>query len=63
MQWKPYLSVGVALLTCPCHVPILVGALSGTVLGGWLSQYTLIVTLGMAGMYSCHAVQLESVRL
>ena len=62
MQWKQYLSVGVAMLTCPCHLPILVGALAGTTLGGWLSQYTLVVTLGMAGicliavLYSFRAV-------
>jgi mercuric ion transport protein len=51
MQWKQYLSVGVAMLTCPCHLPILVAALVGTALGGWLSQHSLEVTLGMAGMF------------
>ena len=62
MSWKQYLSVGVAIITCPCHLPILVGALAGTMLGGWLSQHTLVVTLGMAGifvlalLYSCRAL-------
>ena len=51
MQWKQYLSVGVAILTCPCHLPILVGVLAGTTLGGWLSHYTLVVALGMAGIF------------
>ena len=51
MKWKQYLSVGVAILTCPCHLPLLAAALAGTVLGGWLSQYTLVVTLGTAGIF------------
>ncbi len=51
MKWKQFLSVGVAILTCPCHLPILAAALAGTALGGWLSQYTLIATLGMAGVF------------
>jgi mercuric ion transport protein len=51
MQWKQYLSVGVAILTCPCHLPLLVAALAGTVLGGWLNQHSLEVALGMAGMF------------
>lgn len=51
MPWKQYLSVGLAILTCPCHLPLLMGALAGTALGGWLSQYTLVVTLGMTGTF------------
>lgn len=51
MKWKQYLSVGVAIITCPCHLPILVGALAGTALGGWLNQHSLVVTLGMAGIF------------
>jgi mercuric ion transport protein len=51
MPWKQYLSVGVAILTCPCHLPILIVALAGTALGGWLSQHALVVILGMAGMF------------
>jgi mercuric ion transport protein len=51
MQWKQYLSLGIAIFTCPCHLPLIVAALAGTALGGWLSQYTLVVTLGMAGIF------------
>ena len=51
MQWKPYLSAGIALLTCPCHLPLLAAVLAGTALGGWLSQYTLAVTMGMTGIF------------
>jgi mercuric ion transport protein len=51
MQWKPYLSVGIAILTCPCHLPLLAAVLAGTALGGWLSQYTLVAILGMTGIF------------
>lgn len=51
MQLKPYLRVGLAILTCPCHLPLFVAALAGTAFGGWLSQYTFVVTPGMAGIF------------
>ncbi len=25
MPWKQYLSLGLVVLTCPCHLPLLVG--------------------------------------
>lgn len=56
MPWKDCLSVGLAVLTCPCHLPLLLGALAGTALGGWLGQHTLAVTLGMAGIFLCALV-------
>jgi mercuric ion transport protein len=51
MPWKHSLSLGLAVFTCPCHLPLLVGVLVGTALGGWLSQHALVVTLGMAGIF------------
>jgi mercuric ion transport protein len=51
MKWKQYLSVGIAILACPCHLPLFAVVLAGTALGGWLNQYTLAVTLGMAGIF------------
>ena len=48
---KKYLSLGVAMLTCPCHAPILVAVLAGTALGGWLSQYLGVVVLAMAAIF------------
>jgi mercuric ion transport protein len=51
MPWKHYLSLALAVLTCPCHLPLLIAALAGTALGGWLSQYTFVVILGMTGIF------------
>lgn len=62
-RWKQSASLGLALLTCPCHLPLLLGALAGTALGAWLRQYTLVVFLAMLGicvgalLYGCSAVQ------
>jgi mercuric ion transport protein len=50
--WKAYLSLGIAALTCPCHLPLLLGVLAGTVLGAWLSQYTLAIFLAMLGVFT-----------
>lgn len=50
-SWKRYTSLGLAMLTCPCHLPLLLGALAGTALGGWLSQYTPAVFLAMLGVF------------
>ena len=45
------LSLGLALVTCPCHVPILLGLLAGTVLGAWLRPYMLVAFLTMSGVF------------
>ncbi len=49
--WKHRLSLGLALLTCPCHLPLLIIALAGTTFGAWLSQYTVVVSLAMIGIF------------
>ncbi len=36
---KGYLLLGLAVVTCPCHLPILLAVLAGTGLAGALSQY------------------------
>ncbi|MBI1893000.1 MAG: mercury resistance protein [Candidatus Rokubacteria bacterium] len=46
---KGYLLLGLAFLTCPCHLPVLLAVLAGTGLAGVLSQYweLAIVTLSV----------------
>lgn len=36
---KGYLLLGLALLTCPCHLPILLALLAGTGLAGVVGQH------------------------
>lgn len=44
---KGYLAGAVALITCPCHLPLtlplLITLTAGTVFGGWLADNTLLV--------------------
>ncbi len=49
--WKSLLSLGLAAVACPCHLPIVAGLLAGTTLGAWLSQHSVIVTLVMLGVF------------
>ncbi len=51
---KGYLLLGLALLTCPCHLPVLLAVLAGTGLAGVLSQYweLAIVTLSVVFLAS-----------
>lgn len=36
---KGYLLLGLAIVTCPCHLPLLLAVLAGTSLAGVLGQY------------------------
>ena len=42
-----YLMGAVAVLTCPCHLPILIAVLSGTVAGAFLAE-NLVLALGLS---------------
>ena len=44
VRWplKAYLLLGLAVVTCPCHLPLLLAILAGTALAGALSQYLAV---------------------
>jgi mercuric ion transport protein len=48
---KGYLLLGVAFVTCPCHIPILLAVLAGTSLAGVLSQYLGFAVAGLSVMF------------
>ncbi len=48
---KGYLLLGVAFVTCPCHLPILLVVLAGTGVAGILSQYFGIAVLGLSVVF------------
>lgn len=48
---KGYLLLGLAFLTCPCHLPILLAVLAGTGLAGALSQYFGLAFLGLSVLF------------
>lgn len=46
-----YLWVGLAVLTCPCHLPILAAVLAGTTAGAFLGEHWGIAALGLIGLF------------
>lgn len=48
---KGYLLPGVAFLTCPCHLPLLLTVLAGTGLAGFLSQYFGLAFLALGAIF------------
>ncbi len=46
-----YLWTGVAVLACPCHLPLLVGALAGTAAGAALASHWLLALAGLAALF------------
>ncbi len=46
-----YLWGGLAVLTCPCHLPILAAVLAGTTAGAFLVEYWVITALGLTGLF------------
>lgn len=58
-SWKHYISLGIAVITCPCHLPLLLVILAGTAVGGWLHQHTLLVLVVLLGIFVlalCHGL-------
>ena len=46
-----YLWGTLAVLTCPCHLPILAAVLAGTTAGAFLVEYWVITALGLTGLF------------
>ncbi|WP_082221397.1 broad-spectrum mercury transporter MerE [Herbaspirillum chlorophenolicum] len=46
-----YLWAGLAVLSCPCHLPILAVVLVGTTTGALLSEHLGIAALGLIGSF------------
>jgi len=44
---KGYLLAGLAVVTCPCHLVIVLPLLSGTVAGAFLSEHIIIASLSL----------------
>lgn len=46
-----YLFTALALVTCPCHLPIWLALLAGTTAGGYLSEHWGIAALALTGLF------------
>lgn len=49
---KGYLLLGLAVVTCPCHLPILLVVLAGTGLAGALSQHFGLIFLVLTAVFA-----------
>ena len=46
-----YLFAALALVTCPCHLPIWIAVLAGTTAGAFLSEHWVISALALTGLF------------
>ena len=46
-----YLWGALAVLTCPCHLPVLAIVLAGTTAGAFLGKYWGIAAFGLTGLF------------
>lgn len=48
---KGYLLLGSALVTCPCHLPLIATLLAGTALGGFLREHAALLVLALGAYF------------
>lgn len=46
-----YLVAGLALVTCPCHIPLFLALLGGTALGAALSDHIVAALIALTGLF------------
>jgi mercuric ion transport protein len=56
-RFTGYLWAGLAVMTCPCHLPILAIALAGTTFGAFLWDHEGIAALGLSGLFLLSVLQ------
>lgn len=53
-----YLWGVLAVLTCPCHLPILAVALAGTTAGAFLGAHWIVAALALTGLFALSVARL-----
>lgn len=56
-----YLWGVLAVLTCPCHLPVLAAVLAGTTAGAFLSEHWVVAALALAGLFILSVARLLQV--
>jgi len=51
-RWRPWLWGALAALTCPCHLPIVLLALSGTAAGALVGQHKGIAVVMLLALFA-----------
>lgn len=50
-RWGAYVWGGLAVLTCPCHLPLLAAVLAGTTAGGVIGEHRGIAVAAATGLF------------
>ncbi len=51
IRWRAWLWGALAALTCPCHLPVLLLALSGTAAGAFVSQHMGVAVAVLVALF------------
>ena len=49
--WRAYAWGALAVLTCPCHLPILAAVLAGTTAGAFIGAHWGIAAIALTGLF------------
>lgn len=49
--WKGYPLLATAAITCPCHLPLVLAILGGTVLAAFLEQHLALAVIGLTFVF------------
>lgn len=49
--WRAYTWGVLAVLTCPCHLPLLAAALAGTSVGAFVGDHWGVAALALTGLF------------
>ncbi|HDV8720293.1 TPA: broad-spectrum mercury transporter MerE [Escherichia coli] len=58
-----YLWGALAVLTCPCHLPILAAVLAGTTAGAFLGEHWGVAALALTGLFTYRKLKNQSIPL
>ena len=50
-RWRAYTWGVLAVLTCPCHLPLLAVVLTGTSVGAFVGDHWGVAALALAGLF------------
>ncbi len=56
-QLSSYLWTGLAVVVCPCHLPLIIGALAGTTAGALLSRHWIVGLAALITLFLLAAMQ------
>jgi mercuric ion transport protein len=50
-RWRAYIWGSLAVLTCPCHLPLLAVVLAGTSVGAFVGDHWGVAALALTGLF------------